>query len=294
MTTGNSMLQTVLRFTLTSSQVFGFNVLKIREIVKYRQLNVIPGSHPSVAGTFELRGSTVSVIDLSAAIGMRPIAPEDLATSTIIVAEFNRTVQGFLVRIVDKIATVNWDEIRKVPNASGRNHYLTGVIDIDNTLVSVLDIEKVLHEIAPSELENDIRAALEPNQLARIAGSTILAVDDSSVARGLLAKTLAALDVKCLMAVNGRDALSVINGKEQQIDMIISDIEMPEMDGYALTQELRANQAFADKYILLHSSLSGTASEGTVKAVGANALLTKFKSDELAHAIYSGLTGEAI
>ncbi len=294
MTIEMSTLQTVLRFTLSTNQVFGFNVLKIREIVKYRPLNAIPGSHPSVAGTFELRGTTVSVIDLSSAIGLPSISPEEIENSTIIVAEFNRIVQGFLVRRVDKIATVDWQCIREIPNASGRNHYLTGVIDIDGTLVSVLDVEKVLHEVVPTKEEMDIRTALEPCQLAKIAGRTILAVDDSSVARSLLTKTLEALDVNYLMAVNGKDALSQVDGQEDRIDMIISDIEMPEMDGYALTKALRANAAIANKYILLHSSLSGSASEGTVQEVGANALLTKFKADELAHAIFTGLTGEPV
>jgi len=289
MTTEMSTLQTLLRFTLNTKQLFGFNVLKIREIVKYRRLNVIPGSHHGIAGTFELRGATVPVIDLSAAIGQSAIAPENLEHSTIIVAEFNRLVTGFLVRRVDKIALVDWQDIRELPQASGRNHYLTGVINIDDTLVSVLDVEKVLHEIAPSEVQADIRNALQPNQLAKISGCTILAVDDSSVARNLLSQTLDALDIKVIMATNGKEALTLLE-QNQRVDMIISDIEMPEMDGYALTKEVRASAANANKYILLHSSLSGSASQGSVDEVGANALLTKFNADELAQAIYAGLT----
>jgi len=292
MTAELSNLQTLLRFTLNTKQKFGFNVLKIREIVKYRPLNVIPGSNHGIAGTFELRGATVPVIDLSAATFKQPIPAEALADSTIIVAEFNRVVTGFLVRTVEKIATVNWQEVREVPSASGVNHYVSGVISIDDTLVSILDVEKVLHEIVPSKNDADIRSALEPTQLAEIAGRTVLAVDDSSVARSLLSKTLQALDIKCILAVNGKEALAVLDNTATRIDMVISDIEMPEMDGYALTEELRASATHAKKYILLHSSLSGLASESTVAAVGADAFLTKFKGDELAQAVYEGLTNE--
>jgi len=290
MNTENSTQQTVLRFRLNSRQLFGFNVLKIREIVHYRVLNVIPGSHAAVAGTFELRGTTVPVIDLSAAIGQKPIAKESLAQSTIIVAEFNRCVQGFLVGSVDKITAVDWSDIKEVPIANGRNHYVNGVLNVDDTLISILDLEKVLHEVVPQVNEEDMSGILEPDKLAQIAGRKVLAVDDSAVARNLLSKAMDALSLDYLVASNGKEALELLEDEQTDFDMVISDIEMPEMDGYALTRELRSNTKIADKYVLLHSSLSGNACEGIVKEVGADALLTKFQSEELAQAIYHGLS----
>jgi len=289
MTSENSTQQTVLRFRLNSRQLFGFNVLKIREIVKYRVLNVIPGSHTAVAGTFELRGTTVPVIDLAAAIGQQPISREDLTDSTIIVAEFNRCIQGFLVGSVEKITAVNWSDIKELPKANGRNHYVNGVLNVDNELISILDLEKVLHEVVPQPVDDDLSQALAPDQLAEIAGRKVLAVDDSAVARGLLSKAMEALNLDYLVASNGKEALELLEDDQTAFEMVISDIEMPEMDGYALTRELRANASMADKYVLLHSSLSGSACEGTVKEVGADALLTKFQSEELAQAIYLGL-----
>ncbi len=287
MSSQTSQQQNILRFTLQGRGYFGINVLKIREIVPYKHLSRLPGSDPCVAGLIELRGHNIQVIDLSKAIGQSsmPLGPDH--ESSIIVTEFNRTMQGLLVKHVDKIANIDWNDVRELPRATGVSHYLSGVINLDNELVGLLDVEKVLYELQPQASRDQSEVPIK--NIPGIENKRILAVDDSRVARSMLAKTLDGIGVDYIMASSGQDALDITNESGINIDMIISDIEMPQMDGYSLTRQLRQQESTKGCYILLHSSLSGNACETMSKEVGANALLTKFASNEIIDRISEAL-----
>lgn len=280
--------QNILRFSLGGRGQFGINVLKIKEIVPYKQLNCLPGSKPGIAGLIELRGHSIQVIDLSQIIGLPPLKIGEQHQASIIVTEFNRTMQGLLVKQVDKIASIDWREVKALPKATGAGHYLSGVINIENELIGVVDVEKVLYELEPQQ--DMATAPYDGESIANIKDKKILAVDDSQLARHMIAKTLDLVDANYIMASSGREALDIISDHDTAFDMIISDIEMPQMDGYALTRKLRQNESLKDCYILLHSSLSGNACEYMSKEVGANALLTKFATDELIGVIRTALS----
>lgn len=137
----------ILMFRLVGRQLFAINVFKVQEVLQLPKLTLMPHRHPYVCGVVNLRGQTLPVIDLSQAIGMRPLVPGE--QSTIIVTEYNRSVQAFLVGSVDRIINLNWESILPPPGGAGRQHYLTAITKVEEQIVEIIDVEKVLAEISP-------------------------------------------------------------------------------------------------------------------------------------------------
>lgn len=289
---GHNRLE-LLTFRLVGKQRFGINVFKIQEIVQCPRLTQIPGAHPVVRGAATMRGKTLPVIDLSMAIGRTPVT--DTSGAFMIVAEYNRSVQGFLVGGVERIVNLNWSDVRPPPKGTGRNSYLTAVIQIDGDLVEIIDVEKVLAEVtrAPTEVSKQITDNVDE----MLHQHHILVADDSSVARNQVKRTLEQLGLQCTLANSGREALSILQGwadsgdsRLAQLAMVLSDIEMPDMDGYTLTTSIRQDPRLAHLYILLHTSLSGTFNNAMVERVGADKFVPKFKPDELATVVLGRVT----
>ncbi len=279
----------LLLFRLQGKQRYGINVFKVREVVSCPELTKIPSAHPAVLGLANMRGVTFMVVDLQAALGMPAI--EDISSGSIIVAEYNRKIQGFLVPHIEHIVNKHWEDILPPPAIAGKDHYLTAVTRIDEELVEILDVEKVLYEITGSlddysEESGDLNPDDEFSELA--SRCHVLVADDSSVARNQVKRTLASLGVSCTVCNDGRLALDQLETwvKEdadelKRLAMIISDVEMPVMDGYTLTSEIRKNPALSDLKILLHTSLSGVFDSSLLDKVNADGFLSKFDSDEL-------------
>lgn len=288
---GQNRLELLL-FRLNGRQRFGINVFKVREVLQCPQLTVMPKLHPYVRGVAHIRGNTISVIDLSMATGGRPIA--DLSKCFIIIAEYNRSVQGFLVGTVERIINMNWESILPPPKGAGRYNYMTAVTEVDGELVEILDVEKILDEISPANTEVSKELVVESDKHDP-HGRPVLVADDSSVARKQVERALNTIGVKCILAKDGKDALNMLNDMakkgpiEDQIALVISDIEMPEMDGYTLTAEIRNNPALRGLHIILHTSLSGVFNQAMVQKVGANNFIAKFNPDELAKAVQDAM-----
>ncbi|WP_207063146.1 chemotaxis protein CheV [Motiliproteus sp. SC1-56] len=280
----------LLLFRLGRHQLFAINVFKVKEVLKLPRLNALPNSHPVVCGVTNMRGRTLPVIDLSAAIGMPPAASTE--GGHMIVAEYNGAVQGFLVSDVERIVNLDWADVMPPPPSAGRAHYLTAITRLeDNRLVEIVDVEKVLAEITP--YTTDISPEIVDEQARQaVAGRNIMIVDDSHTARDQVRRCLAQLDVNLVEAVNGTDALQQLKDfAAEGIDiaetflMLITDAEMPEMDGYRLVTEVRQDPQLRDLYIMLHTSMSGSFNEAMVKQVGCNDFLPKFESDRLAEKV---------
>lgn len=286
---GQNRLELLL-FNFGRGQSYAINVFKIQEVLRLPALTQIPDSHPVVKGVTHLRGHSLPVVDLSHAIGMGQVEIND--QTTIIVTEYNRTVQAFLVSGVERIVNMNWEEIMPPPAGAGRANYLTAITKVDDRIVEIIDVEKVLAEIVPYETTVS-DGLLDLDVMARVAesGLKILAVDDSAVARSQVKETLSSLGLEVLQANNGKEALDILMDLaskgtiNSQLLMVITDAEMPTMDGYMLTTEIRNTESLRDLYVVLHTSLSGSFNEAMVEKVGCNAFLSKFQPDGLAESV---------
>lgn len=286
---GENRLELLL-FHLGGTQKFAINVFKIQEVMRLPPLTKIPDRHPVVRGVTHLRGQTVPVVDLRHAISMGPLKVNE-EEATIIVTEYNMTVQAFLVGGVDRIVNMNWNEILPPPKGSGRQHYLTAITRVDNRIVEIIDVEKVLAEIAPYKM-NLTEDAYDDELLAAIKGKEILIVDDSHVALQQMRQVLGPMGMKIIQANNGLEAYQMLmhwkaEGKDIQNDllMVITDAEMPEMDGYMLTTEIRRDPVLKDLVVVLHTSLSGDFNKAMVEKVGCDGFLSKFAPEKLAEEV---------
>lgn len=289
---GHNRLELLL-FRLGGKQRFGINVFKVQEVIQCPALTAVPHSHPVVRGVANMRGKTITVMDLGQAIGRPPVA--DLKNAYIIIAEYNRTTQGFLVSSVDRIINLNWEEILPPPKGTGRN-YMTAVTHVEKEIIEIIDVEKVMAEVIGVEETITSAELLSKKEAAHEAARHILVVDDSSVARNQIKRTLDQLGLECTLAKNGREGLDILKAwanegipVSQRISMVISDVEMPEMDGYTLTTAIRNDERLKDLYIVLHTSLSGVFNNALVEKVGANQFLAKFNPNELAKTVLDQL-----
>ncbi|MBD9512298.1 MULTISPECIES: chemotaxis protein CheV [unclassified Pseudomonas] len=279
----------ILVFRLAGRQQFAINVFKVQEVLQLPRLTLIPQRHPMICGVINLRGQTLPVIDLSRAIGMRALTPD--ASSTIIVTEYNRSVQAFLVGGVERILNLNWESIQPPPGGAGRQHYLTAITKVEDRLVEIIDVEKVLAEIVPmnTRVSSD---RLDDKLLSQTRGREVLVVDDSSVAISQLRDTLGQLGLRLHVATDGLRALQQLkrwadegHDMEDKLLMVFTDAEMPEMDGYRLTTEIRNDPRLRDLYVVLHTSLSGSFNDAMVKKVGCDDFLSKFQPDQLVEVV---------
>lgn len=297
---GQNRLELLL-FRLGSDQLYGINVFKVKEVLQCPSLNEIPQRNPVVRGVAHIRGNTVSIMDMNLATGHRPL--DDIQNCFVIITEYNRSTQGFLVRGVERIVNMNWEDIHPPPTGAGRENYLTAVTEVEGKLVEIIDVEKILAEVSPTN-EEVSEGVIEDGIAERVVQKHILIADDSSIARKQIQRVVEGMGIKTTVKKDGREAIEYLNsmveeGKDPltELIMVISDIEMPEMDGYTFTAEVRGNPALKDLYVVLHTSLSGVFNEAMVKKVGADDFLAKFNPDELARRVNARvleMTGETI
>lgn len=282
---GQNRLELLL-FRLDGKQLYGINVFKVKEVLQCPKLTIMPKSSKIVRGVANIRGGTIPIMDLAMATGSTGMI--SLVNSFVIITEYNTKVQGFLVHSVERIVNMNWEEIHPPPKGTGRDHYLTAVTRVDNQLVEIIDVEKILAEVAPVSEEISI-GVIDAEVHHKAVSLRVLIVDDSSVARKQVSRCLETVGVEVVALNDGRQALDyllkmVAEGKkpEEEFLMMISDIEMPEMDGYTLTAAIRNDPRMQKMHITLHTSLSGVFNQAMVKKVGADDFLAKFRPDDLA------------
>lgn len=281
---GQNRLELLL-FRLNGPQLYGINVFKVREVLQCPRLTSMPHSSSIVRGVASVRGRIISVLDLALATTNQAL--DSANEGFVIITEYNMKEQGFLVSGVDRIVNLNWEEIRPPPKGAGSDHYLTAVTHVDDSLVEIIDVEKVLSEVSPSS-EEILTDSLTEQIRTSALSKKILIVDDSSVARKQVLGCLQRVGVEVVALNDGRAAYEYLQsmlaaGKKPACEllMMISDIEMPEMDGYTLTAAIRNDPKLKDLYILLHTSLSGIFNKAMINKVGADDFLAKFRPDDL-------------
>ncbi|NLS11703.1 chemotaxis protein CheV [Vibrio sp. SM6] len=282
--------QGMLVFKLTLRQNFAIGTLKVREIVPYQPTTQIPYSHQHVIGTVTIRNLTVPVIDMAAAIGFRPITKEEYANCYLIVTDCLRTVVAFMVRSIEKIIECDWRAIESPPTSAGHNVFITGITRYNDEIVQMLDVELLLSKIYP-QYENTKIPMLTDVERERLKALNILLVDDSSIARKQLADALDSINISYQICANGAEALEMMRQSAQAqrpIDLLVSDIEMPGLDGYELAFEVQNDSALNRAYCILHTSLSSEICVDRAHQVGAHEALEKFNAGELIEAMLRG------
>ena len=279
----------LLMFHLGTDEIYGINVFKIREVMKMPPVTKIPDSDSRILGLVNLRGENIALIDLAQAIGIGPINVEG---AKLIIAEYNDNKQGFLVGGVDRIIRMSWERIQIPPAMvqSSRHGAVTAVTKLeDGRMVLILDVEKVLAELHP-KADEEILVGIE--MVKELSGKRVLIADDSVVARKQIMKTLDRLGMKWEETQTGKEALNrlqhiaeVAEDAGQSVhdflSGVITDIEMPEMDGFSLTKHIREDSRLQGLPILMHSSLSGKCNIEKGKSLGVTDYVTKFQPKEL-------------
>lgn len=286
----------LLLFRLDDRQIFGINVLKVTAVQKRPMLTHMPSSHAFVAGVAEVRGQVVPVIDMARALDR----DGDDQAAHLIVSEFNRSTQGFLVRSVERIVHVDVEKVLPPPEVEQGPNYLTAITHVNTQAgqqrVDIIDVERILAEIV-----GDVRT-LSPDRIdpqavkAALRGRKVLVADDSRVARAHMERILQQLGIPAIVVNDGRQALQALQAMaaepgdmRDKLLMVISDVEMPDMDGYRLTTEIRQDARLSGVFVLLHSSLSGYFNQAMVKRVGADQFIPKLDANELAQGILDRL-----
>jgi len=292
----------ILLFTLgldTRSErreVFGINVFKVREVMRVPPITRAPEMPEAVEGMVSLRGVLVPVIDLARYTGIQASTKPEI----MIVTEYNGHTQGFLVEGVDTILRLDWSSMKVPPDMlnTKMGGLVTAITELENsTLVMMMDVEKVLAETGHFEDE----VALKAVKRLRVSGYTVFFADDSAVARKQIIGCLEAMGVNYISAVNGGKALEelrkIANYAESagipvsdMVQVILTDVEMPEMDGYMLTRKIKEDKRFAGIPVLMHSSLSSTSNQQLGKAVGVDEYVPKFEPQRLAQTLERLLT----
>ncbi len=272
-------------------ETFGINVFKVREVMRTPPITSAPDMPAAVKGMVSLRGALVPVVDLADYIGMQPESPREI----MIVTEYNGKTQGFLVESVDTILRLDWAQMRVPPQmlTSNLGGLVTAVTELpDGCLVMMLDVERVLAET------DKVDDAMIFNGISSLGRDdlTILFADDSSVARGQIERTLAVLGLKHISAVNGRAAwdellriatVAEASGRhvKDYVQLVLTDVEMPEMDGYLLTKNIKADPRFAGIPVIMHSSLSSMSNQQLGRSVGVDEYVPKFEPHRLAETL---------
>lgn len=286
----------ILLFSLGTGETFGINVFKVREITHTPEITQAPNLPPGVEGVISLRGSIIPVISLGRFVNAHAPASE---YPTMMVTEFNRRTQGFLLRDVDHIVRVDWDKVRAPDSmVSGGQGIITAITQLpDGRLISILDVEQVIASVFGEQAIPEIAPADAP-------GAAVFFVDDSTVARKEIAQVLDRLGVQHHHAKNGFEAWERLQNLatraqsegvplRQRLQMILTDAEMPEMDGYVLTRHIKDDSRFKDIPVVMHSSLSSEANKAMGKRVGADAYVAKFDPVVLADTLRAWLGAKA-
>lgn len=283
---------------LDRAELFGINVFKVREIIPMPTITAVAGSPQHMMGVVDLRGQILPVIDLSAVCGCTPATGHNI----LLITEYARSTQAFAVESVEDIVRLEWRQVLSA-EGSAASGMVTSIARLDGEnserLAQVLDVETILRQVMPSNALEIDPERIGPRVDVK-PGSLILAADDSLVARTMIEEGLSAMGLPYLMTKTGQEAWDQLQalavkaqaeGKDisDKVALVLTDLEMPEMDGFTLTRNIKQDPRFAGIPVVIHSSLTGSANEAHVRKVGADAYVAKFVAEDLAHALREAL-----
>jgi two-component system chemotaxis response regulator CheV len=278
------------------SELFGINVFKIREIVAMPTITKVAGAPEHVLGVVNLRGQIIQVLDLPGIAGVTPRT----GLNIMLVTEFARTTQAFAVESVEEIVRLDWTQVMSAEHSAGSG-MVTSIARLEPAdgqqarLAQVLDVETILRNLNPDAHSENVEQAVGAKMKLK-PGAVILAADDSVVARALIEQGLDAMGLPFVMTKSGKECWDQLNsiaaaaeaeGKtvHDKVALVLTDLEMPEMDGFTLTRNIKSNARFGSMPVVIHSSLSGTTNEEHVKNVRADAYVAKFSAEDLSRTL---------
>jgi two-component system, chemotaxis family, chemotaxis protein CheV len=278
----------------TRHELFGINVFKVREILVMPEVTVTVNAGPHVMGIANIRGQMIPVINLSGIVGCNPTK----GLGILLVTEFARTTQAFAVEEVNEIVRLNWKHVLSAEGNGGG--LVTSIARLDGDaedtrLAQVLDVEQILRDVFPHQH----KGMDENTKVAAVnipPGTVVLAADDSAVARMMIEGGLKAMGITYIMTKTGQEAWDKLQaiaetaeaeGKTvfDKVALVLTDLEMPVMDGFTLTRNIKGDARFSKLPVIIHSSLTGASNEGHVRSVGADAYIAKFEAQELSTTI---------
>jgi two-component system chemotaxis response regulator CheV len=280
------------------SELYGINVFKIREIVAMPAITKVAGAPEHVLGVVNLRGQIIQVLDLPSIAGVRPVT----GLNIMLVTEFARSTQAFAVESVEEIVRLDWSQVMSAER-SAASGMVTSIARLEAQdgqpvrLAQVLDVETILRNVHPEEAAQGVEQAVGARMHLK-PGSVVLAADDSVVARALIEQGLEAMGLPFVMTKSGKEAWDHLNaiagaaeaeGKSvyDRVALVLTDLEMPEMDGFTLTRNIKSSSRFGNLPVVIHSSLSGNTNEEHVKRVRADAYVAKFSAEDLSRTLRS-------
>ncbi len=271
----------ILLFNLGTEEKFGINVFKVKEVSNSGKVTRTPNMPAGVDGIISLRGHVMPVLNLAKFMGIQEETPHQ----TMMVAEYNNHILGFMVKDVDRIIRVDWDKVRPTEGMlTDKGALITAITNLeDGSLVSILDVEQILSDAFGEAVVGNVERIESANEIC------IFFADDSMVARRKIIEVLDKMGVKYIQANNGQEAWDRLrsmadtaqnSGEDlrNQIQVILTDAEMPAMDGYVLTQYIKNDRRFDGIPVVMHSSLSSDANRAMGKRVGVDYYVPKFDS----------------
>jgi two-component system, chemotaxis family, chemotaxis protein CheV len=282
--------------TTGREEVFGINVFKVREVMSIPPVTQAPDMPSAVEGMISLRGQLIPVVDLAKFCNLQI----DHDPQIMIVTEYNNMMQGYMVHSVDTILRLDWNRVKTPPDmlSESMGGVVTAVTELeDGRIVMIMDVEKVLADTAQNTTTDSWFQSSEVSEKREV---TIFFADDSLVARKQIQRLLDHVGFTHISAINGLEAWNKLNEIAQRaeknnqpvsnyIQLILTDVEMPEMDGFFLTKKIKADARFNGIPVVMHSSLSADSNQNLGKNVGADDYVPKFDPNSLSETIEKAL-----
>ncbi|GAC1411061.1 MAG: chemotaxis protein [Burkholderiaceae bacterium] len=288
----------------SNRELYGINVFKVRELLEMPRITEVAGVVPPLLGVTNVRGQIVPVIDLAAAVGCKPANGHRI----LMITEYARSTQAFAVEDVEEIVRLEWSQVLSAEGTAGSAGMVTSIARLDgdrddSRLAQVLDVEQILRDVLPTG-QPDIDVDQMGAAVTLPPGTRILAADDSGLARRLIEEGLNAMHLPFTMTKTGKEAWEALQAiadsaiaegltAKDKIALVLTDLEMPEMDGFTLTRNIKNDPRFKSIPVVIHSSLTGSTNEEHVRSVGADAYVAKFVASELAGTIRQVLSARA-
>lgn len=271
---------------------YGINVAKVREVIRVPETTDYPNPQPHLVGVFSLRDNLIPLVDLGGWLGVK--TPTAFETKNVIVTDFNRMANGFLVDSVSRIHRISWEEVESPSQflESGEQDCVVAVVRREDRLIMILDFEKIISDINPElsmekyDVKEDRKVIIDDRMTAKRQANTLLVVDDSAFIRKLIESTLRTSGYNVIAAKDGADAYEMLQEFElvaeeenlpvsDLVSMVISDVEMPRMDGLHLVKRLREGKTYRTTPIVMFSSIMSDENRNKALSLGANDTMTK-------------------